>query len=276
MPEKFPPLAPSQVRSLCEVLASTGEGLTNKQIDELLTETGTVDPTPPAPPGAYNIVSKRDRLYNALMARQAKSGTSNAILLFIGRAMSPVRFHRTPDAFEKMRGEMNVPLAFAGFYVNEKGQVARGKRAQTLTEARQRAMRLRAQLAERGAHQRLLDYCVDEIDTDNYFHAVLEASKSLADEIRQRTGRTEDGVQLVDAVFESGQRGTPLLELTAMNTPTEKSRQRGLADALRGVFGSLRNPTAHEPKIRSTMTEQDALDELSHMSWLHRRLDECK
>jgi hypothetical protein len=26
----------------------------------------------------------------------------------------------------------------------------------------------------------------------------------------------------------------------------------------------------------STMTEQDALDELSHMSYLHRRLDDCK
>ena len=160
MPEKFPPLAPSQVRSLCEVLASTGEGLTNKQIDDLLAETGTADPTPPAPPGAYNIISKRDRLCNALMGRQTKSGTSNAILLFIGRAMSPVRFHRTPDAFEKMRGEMNVPLAFAGFYVNDKGQVAKGKKAQTLTEARQRAMRLRAQLAERSAHQRLLDEVV--------------------------------------------------------------------------------------------------------------------
>jgi hypothetical protein len=95
-------------------LASTGEGLTNKQIDDLLAETGTADPTPPAPAGAYNIISKRDRLYNALMGRQAKSGTSNAILLFIGRAMSPVRFHRTPDAFEKMRGEMNVPLHLRG------------------------------------------------------------------------------------------------------------------------------------------------------------------
>jgi hypothetical protein len=42
------------------------------------------------------------------------------------------------------------------------------------------------------------------------------------------------------------------------------------------VFASLRNPTAHEPKIHSTMTEQDALDELSHMSYLHRRVDDCK
>lgn len=72
-----------------------------------------------------------------------------------------------------------------------------------------------------------------------------------------RTGRNEDAVQLVDAVFESGPCGAPLLALTAMTTSTEKSRQRDLADALRGVFASLRNPTADERKIHSTMTEQD-------------------
>jgi uncharacterized protein (TIGR02391 family) len=267
MPQRYPPFDATQVRSVSEVLASTDEGLTNKQIDELLSATGIEDPTPRPPPGAYNIINKRDRLFNALMARQGKDGASNAILLFIGRALSPVRFHRSPGAFEKMRTEVNIPLAFAGFHVNEKGQVATGKKAETLSEARKRAMRLRAQLVERGAHQRLLDYCVEEIETDNYFHAVLEASKSLADEIRRRTGRTEDGVSLVDVVFQSGQHGAPLLTLTAMSTPTESSRQRGLADALKGVFASLRNPTAHEPKIHSAMSKQDALDELSHMSW---------
>jgi uncharacterized protein (TIGR02391 family) len=116
---------------------------------------------------------------------------------------------------------------------------------------------------------------VSEIDDDNYFHAVLEASKSLAEEIRRRTGRTEDGVNLIDAVFEIGKRGHPLLALNTMSADTERSRQSGLANALRGVFGSLRNPAAHEPKINSSMTEQDAVDEICHMSYLHRRIDEC-
>jgi uncharacterized protein (TIGR02391 family) len=136
-------------------------------------------------------------------------------------------------------------------------------------------MRLRSQLVDRGAHPRLLKYCVAEIDDDNYFHAVLEGSKSLADEIRRRTGRTEDGVSLIDIVFEIGKRGHPLLALNNTSTETERSRQSGLANSLRGVFGSLRNPAAHEPKIKSTMTEQDAVDELCHMSYLHRRIDEC-
>jgi uncharacterized protein (TIGR02391 family) len=273
---RYPSLDQSVVRSVCEILARTDGGLTNKQIADVLASVSISDPTPPAPSGMYVAINKRDRLFRALITRQQKDECSNAVLLFISRALAPVRFHQSPQAFETMRSEVNVALAFAGFTVNEEGKVATIVKAATLSEARQRAMRLRAQLVDRGAHQRLLDYCVNEIDSDNYFHAVLEASKSLADEIRRRTGRNEDGVQLVDAVFESGQSGAALLALTAMTTSTEKSRQRGLAAALRGVFASLRNPTAHEPKIHSTMTEQDALDELSHMSYLHRRLDDCK
>jgi uncharacterized protein (TIGR02391 family) len=274
--KRYPVIDEPTVRSLCEVLARTEGGLTNKQIDELLAAARIPDPTPPAPPGTYRILSKRDRLFNALAGRQRRDRCSNAVLLFVGKALAPVRFHEVPDAFEEMRAEVNVPLAFAGWEVDEAGKVRPKRQAETLSEARKRAMRLRTQLVNRGAHDRLLRYCVSEIDDENYFHAVLEGSKSLADEIRRRTGRSEDGVALIDAVFELGKRGHPLLALTNMSTESERSRQNGLANSLRGVFGSLRNPTAHEPKIKSTMTEQDAVDELCHMSYLHRRLDDCQ
>jgi uncharacterized protein (TIGR02391 family) len=276
MPTKrYPPIEESTVRSLCEVVARTDGGLTNEEIDELLARARIADPTPPAPPGTYNIISKRDRLFTALSTRQRRDGCGNAVLAFVAKALAPVRFHDAPNAFEAFRTEVNVPLAFAGFYIDEAGKLRPKRQAETLSDARRRAMRLRSQLVDRGAHPRLLRYCVAEIDDDNYFHAVLEASKSLADEIQRRTGCTEDGVPLIDAVFELGKRGHPLLVLNNMSTQTEKSRQYGLANSLRGVFGGLRNPTAHEPKIKSMMTEQDAVDELCHMSYLHRRLDEC-
>jgi uncharacterized protein (TIGR02391 family) len=220
-------------------------------------------------------ISKRDRLFRALTAQQRCDGCSDAVLAFVAKALAPVRFHESPATFEALRDEVNVPLAFAGYRVDDAGKVHLKTQAETLTEARRRALRLRGQLVDRGAHPRVLRYCVAEIDDDNYFHTVLEASKSLADEIRRRTGRSEDGVPLIDAVFELGKRGHPLLALTMMSTDTERSRQNGLANSLRGVFGSLRNSAAHEPKIKSTMTEQDAVDELCHMSYLHRRLDEC-
>ncbi len=265
----------SIIRSLCNVLARTEGGLTNKEINELLTAARIQDPTPPAPRGTYVMISKRDRLFDALSARQRRDECANAVLAFVAKALAPVRFHESPVVFEALRAEVNVPLAFAGYHVNDAGKLQLRSQVETLSEARRRAMRLRSQLVDRGAHPRLLRYCVMEINDDNYFHAVLEASKSLADEIRQRTGRTEDGVPLIDAVFEMGKRGHPLLALNCMSSDTDRSRQSGLANSMRGVFGGLRNPTAHEPKINSTMTEQDAVDELGHMSYLHRRLDEC-
>lgn len=274
-PKRYPVIDESIVRSLSEVLARTDGGLTNRQINELLVAARIPDPTPAAPPGTYVIISKRDRLFKALAVQQRRDRCGNAVLKFVAKALAPVRFHESPAAFEALREEVNVPLAFAGYYVDDAGKLHPNRQAETLSEARRRAMQLRSQLVDRGAHPRLLRYCVAEIDDDNYFHAVLEASKSLADEIRHRTGRIEDGVTLIDAVFKLGKRGHPLLALNTMSTDTERSRQHGLAHSLRGVFAGLRNPAAHEPKIKSIMTEQDAIDEFCHMSYLHRRLDEC-
>lgn len=274
-PKRYPVVDESIIRSLAAVLGRTEGGLTNKQINEVLAAARIPDPTPPPAPGTYVMISKRDRLFNALVAVQRRDGCGNAVLAFVAKSLAPVRFHDSPDTLDELRAEVNVPLAFAGYYVDDAGKLHPKRHAETLSQARRRAMRLRSELVDRGAHPRLLRYCVAEIEDDNYFHAVLEASKSLADEIRSRTGRTEDGVPLIDAVFELGKRGHPLLALNDMSTDTNRSRQTGLANSLRGVFGSLRNPAAHEPKIKSTMTEQDAVDELSHMSYLHRRLDEC-
>jgi uncharacterized protein (TIGR02391 family) len=273
--KREPIIDESVVRSLCDVLGRTEGGLTNREIDELLVAARIPDPTPKPTKYTYVAINKRDRLFRALVEKQRNDKCGNSVLVFVRKALAPVRFHDSPGTLEAFRDEVNIPLAFAGYYVNNAGEMAVKPKAATLSEARRRAMRLRSQLVDRGAHPRLMRYCVDEIDDENYFHAVFEASKSLADEIRRRTGRTEDGASLINIVFELGQRGHPLLALNTMSTDTERSRHHGLAQSLRGVFASLRNPAAHTPKIHSTLTEQDAIDELCHMSYLHRRLDEC-
>jgi uncharacterized protein (TIGR02391 family) len=44
---------------------------------------------------------------------------------------------------------------------------------------------------------------------------------------------------------------------------------------LKGLFGTFRNTTAHAPKITWDIEEQDALDILSMVSLVHRRLDKA-
>lgn len=44
---------------------------------------------------------------------------------------------------------------------------------------------------------------------------------------------------------------------------------------LKGLFGTFRSPTAHAPKITWAIAERDALDLLTLVSLLHRRLDQA-
>lgn len=271
-----PALDDATLWRICEILAATDDGLTNSELDRLLREARIADPTPrDAGPGTYVIVSKRERLHTALSARQRADGHAAGVLRFVKTAMQPARYTATPELFEDRRHELNVTLSFAALRLEEDGKLVRVRAASTLTDARRRAQRLRQTLADRHAHPRLLAACVDEIRDENYFHAVLEATKSLATEIKRQTGLTGDGVPLVDAAFEKGKRGVPLLVLNSLRTDTERSRQKGLADGLRAVFAAARNPTAHEPKILGTLSELDAVDHLTQVSYLHRRLDEC-
>jgi uncharacterized protein (TIGR02391 family) len=63
--------------------------------------------------------------------------------------------------------------------------------------------------------------------------------------------------------------------LNSLVSETEKGEQRGFANLLIGLFGTIRNPLAHNPKIEWDMSEQDALDILTMVSLIHRKLDKA-
>jgi uncharacterized protein (TIGR02391 family) len=107
---------------------------------------------------------------------------------------------------------------------------------------------------------------------ENYFHAVFEAMKSISAKIRSLTGLSGDGCDLVHDAF--GQRfGDPLLVINQFQTETHKGEQIGFMNLLKGLYGTIRNPLAHTPKTEWEMTEQDALDILTMISLVHRKLD---
>jgi uncharacterized protein (TIGR02391 family) len=89
----------------------------------------------------------------------------------------------------------------------------------------------------------------------------------LAIKIRDRTDLPTDGAELVDRAF-GGE--LPLLAINSRQTESERSEQRGFANLLKGTFDTFRNPTAHAARIAWPLTEQDAVDLLSLVSYLHR------
>ncbi|WP_323798166.1 TIGR02391 family protein [Nisaea sp.] len=252
-----------QLEAIAGALGDTERGLKGTEIQHLLISSKISDP---------GLMTKRIRIFNAFVESQNIKGNRQNILAFIRIAMKPARYSREPERYEPLRALLNQGLAFAGLLVDETGRLISSKIAQTLPEAKRRALELRSDLEGRGVHPDVLKFCRSELLADNYFHAVLEAVKSVADKLRSQTGLTDDGSILIDRAL-GGK--PPLLVINAWSTESERSEQGGFANLIRGTFGMFRNPTAHEAQIRWAMSKDDAEDLLTIVSLIHRRLDKA-
>lgn len=170
----------THLERICEVLGDTSSGLAGSEIGRILRDLNIHDPQP--------TMTKRHRLYDALLTRQRRDKCGNAVAALICRAMDPVRYTGSPEYFESKRQELNQVLAFSGYSLGEDGNLKRQTAARTLTEAEERAGRLKGELRRRGVHAGVLAFCRSELLQQNYFHAVFEATKSVADKIRTKSG----------------------------------------------------------------------------------------
>jgi uncharacterized protein (TIGR02391 family) len=262
---RIPPFDAQQLTSIAKILADTTGGLTGSQIGYLLQDSKIPDVSPDQ--------TKWKRLFNAFVGLQNDRQFGNHVVVFINKAMSPVQYTSSPDVFESRRDQLNAVLSFSGMSIGDDGKVRWAARATNLDEALQRANRLHAVLVSRDVHKDVLEFCRAELLQENYFHAVFEAMKSIAAKIRGMSGLTSDGADLVTQAFALGKDCKPLLAINALKTETDKGEQRGFVNLLIGLFGTIRNPTAHNPKIEWPMPEQDALDILTMASLIHRKLD---
>lgn len=259
---RLPCFESAHLEAACRALADTTNGLTGTEIRYFLTEIEIPDPTPG--------MTKWKRLFNALADAQNKHQVGNHLIQLINKAMSPARYTSKPELFAWRQDALNVALAFAGYAVSSKGQVVHTTPESTVEGALARAKRLNSLLQNRGTHQEIFKYCKSELLQDNYFHAVLEAVKGLAERLREMSGLGTDGADLINTVFSVK---NPILAINSLDTETELSEQKGIANLLVGVFGAIRNPTAHAPKVVWAMPEQDAIDILGILSYVHRKLD---
>ncbi|MFM2589682.1 TIGR02391 family protein [Vibrio sp. TBV020] len=251
------------IESICRILGDTDSGFTGSQIEKLLYEAKINDIDPSN--------TKWKRLNSAIANRQEVDGCANSVLHFLQLAMAPSRHYNNLDWFSDTRYQLNQVLSFSGLNLGEDGKIFRTAKASTISEAAARASKLKEHLVSRNVHHDVLYYCREELLVDNYFHAVFEATKSVADKIRNKTGLTSDGANLVNEAFSI--KGVPHLALNSLETESERSEQKGFGNLLVGLFGTFRNTTAHAPKVTWKIEELDALDILSMVSLVHRRLD---
>jgi uncharacterized protein (TIGR02391 family) len=255
----------NELLSIAKVLGDTAAGLSGGEIARLLGSLGFSDPGP---------ITKRERLLAALQDAQQRDGPGHPVARLIESAMDPVNYRGERPKFEERQHDVNVVLSFAGIRLRDDGKLEPVPAAATLSDAERRASKLRSELARRGIAGDVLRFCRPELLEGNYFHAVFEATKSVAQKLRDVTGLTSDGGTLVSEVLSIQGGKTPLLAWNTLVTENEKNEHRGVALMINGAFSYFRNLPAHVPKVGfRTVTEEEALELLTILSFLHRRLD---
>ncbi len=259
---QFPSFSEAQVNSLAKIL---GELITGTQITNILKTHDIEDKSGES--------TKWKRLYSVFVGIQKRDGCSNKIIELIRTSfLDPSGFVERKEEFEKYRQKLNQILSFSGLEYGSKGQFRYCSKAQTIDEAEKRFQTIQSTFKERNIHPEVLKYCRTELLKDNLFHAVFEATKGLAECLREKSGVKDlDGTSLVEKVFSTE---NPILAFNTLETQTERSEHKGFSSLLKGCFSMVRNPIAHQPKVL-WKNEDDIIDYFSLISLLHRKLDNC-
>jgi uncharacterized protein (TIGR02391 family) len=218
-------------------------------------------------------ITKWRRLAAAFFQAQFNDKNANKVLAFVRHAFDPSRYIGRRDEFLARTAGINKVLAFHGLKFEEDGKYHKISAATTLGDAERIADRLKHELKSRNVEDEVLLFCKAELLNKNYFHAVLEATKSLASLIRTKTGLTTDGAELIDNALGGA---SPILRINDFSDDSKISEQKGFVNLLKGLFGTFRNPTAHSPKVFWNMEEQDALDIFVLVSYAYRRIKKAK
>lgn len=258
---------PQLIEAVCEAIAQTEHpGLAAWELEKIL-RTVKLDLAPTN--GNY---PKRARLRDTLVSAQARQGCGNSFVAFLNAAFNPARFTHETQRFDQLRDLVNPALALYGYRINDAGKFARGPVAHTLSDASKLAGELFSELKRRNCHPLLLKYAEEELISKSLFHAISEAAKSIPDRIRRQVSLPSDGDALYTSSFGS-KNETPLIFVTAMQTESEVSEQRGFKNLLTGIHGHYRNPRAHSSRVTSSEDKEDFYDAFSLFSYVHRRLD---
>lgn len=247
---------------ISKILGDTLDGLTGSEIAYFFQQCGIDDVAPD--------ITKWKRLYSALAFVQNTDKCSNKLLRFVQTVLNPSRFTNNLS-FETKRKAVNEALSYVGYELQPNGLFKEIIVANTISEAQQRANDLLENLQVRNAHKEIFKYCTAELVDKNYFHAVFEACKGLFARIREMSLVNTDGTHLVQYVFNH-----PVLVINSYQSKQEKDEQKGFEAILEGICNMFRNPEAHQSKIEWPVSEQDALEILSLISYCHRRLDKAR
>ena len=266
-----------QLMALWGVLGDTYNGFTKNELSKLLQQSNInlVDD------GSFNNgyiyrtgLNKKDWLYNCLCNEINTTKSLNKVYDFLEKAFNPVSFTEESkrEKYHTLLEKVNKVLLMAGLNINNEGKIKQVEVARTLDEVDRRVNSLKKQLYNRAIHKEVQKYCIADYLKEDYFDAVFEAAKGLAERVREITGLKLDGGKLFDTAFSTKD---PYIFFNSLQTESERSEFIGLKELLSSIFHLVRNKAAHTPKINWWVEETMALDVLTLISFAHKYLDKC-
>lgn len=129
----------------------------------------------------------------------------------------------------------------------------------------------------RHLHEKVRDRVKTYYQNRQFGDAASQGVQIFCEIIRDMTGLTTDGRDLVNRVFGSMPfNAPPQIQLNALSTESEKNIQEGQGHLSRGVVTGFRNPISHGPidtAVPAIFSELDCLNVLSLVSYLVTRMD---
>ena len=205
--------------------------------------------------------NKSNRIYYTFKSIQRQDRCGNNVLAFVRMVLSPKRYGEE-KLFENIRGGVNEVLSYEGIEVR------------TISEAKERSSKLKKRAQGVPIHPDILPFCEEEWLAENYFHAILEITKSVASKMQDKSGLTLDGSELVDACFGLGQEKKPILAFNMLRNRTEESEHTGFSSFIKGFFSMYRNPKAHVPRVTEETQLSAMIEVLVIATIIHNRLDQ--
>ena len=237
-----------------------GDNRTGSEISELFRKAGF-------PEISHDTGTKWRFVYATLEQMQKQKYGTHNILKLIQQFCDPQEYFSAPERHTEVCKEVNRVLSFYGLGIEDDGKIRKlGERTTSLTKAIPENIRI---FDERKFHGKISQHARKLFIEGNYFHAVFECCKVYDKDIQAKSQMSEYGAKLMELALALS--GT--LKLNAQQTRSERSEQEGVMHLSIGLMRAIRNPQAHEPALDWPIDREDALDLLSFLNLLFRKLD---
>jgi len=244
--------------ALEEIAKIIGDSYTGSEIFNFFSRTG------------HNLVldssTKWKYVYSTLLEIKKNKYGYHDILNIIKIFCDPQAFISNPELHEKILVRINKVFHFYALEISNEGSLMKRNTKRKTLEAISEDIKI---FDVRKFHSQIVLHSRKPFIDGNYSNSVFESCKAYDKQVRVFSKIDDHGASLMGRAF--SEKGP--IKINAQQTTTEKNEQEGIMQLSRGLMFAVRNPQGHEPALDWPISLEEALDLLSFLSYLFRKLE---